>query len=130
MGPVSTFARALDRDSELASLVDRLIVVGGCWHEPGDASRRGRISFLLRSRLRPSGAAAAAPRSPFASGCDAQTALFADRIVALPGAESRTNRFLRQIVPQGITGAASLYGVEGFYLQDVLGLIPLVLPAL
>ena len=31
-------------------------------------------------------------------------------------------------MPQGIAGAASLYGIEGFYLQDVLGLIPLVMP--
>jgi inosine-uridine nucleoside N-ribohydrolase len=49
-------------------------------------------------------------------------------LLALPDSESRMTRFLRQIVPQGITGAASHYGVEGFYLQDVLGLIPLVMP--
>jgi inosine-uridine nucleoside N-ribohydrolase len=48
-------------------------------------------------------------------------------LLQLPASESRTTAFLRQIVPQGIAGTSSLYGVEGFHLQDVLGLIPLTL---
>src|SRR5947209_12734700 len=36
-GPATTFARALDRDPEVANLVERVVVVGGTWHEPGDA---------------------------------------------------------------------------------------------
>src|SRR5579885_3348709 len=46
MGPVSTFARVLDRDAELASQVQRLIIVGGSWHEPGDASAMAEFHFF------------------------------------------------------------------------------------
>src|SRR5581483_1965760 len=33
LGPATAFARALDRDPDLATLVERLIIVGGAWHE-------------------------------------------------------------------------------------------------
>src|ERR1700733_10259030 len=38
LGPATVLARAFDRDVELPRLIGRLIVVGGAWHEPGDAS--------------------------------------------------------------------------------------------
>lgn len=128
MGPPSSFARALDRDSEVATLVERLIVVGGSWHEPGDASAVAEFHFFCdppaaRQVLRCGASITLLPLDV------TRKLLFAPtELLALPDSESRTTRFLRQIVPQGIAGAASFYGIEGFYLQDVLGLIPLVLP--
>src|SRR5438874_11892738 len=38
LGPLTVLARALDRDPELPLLVQRLVCVGGTWHEPGNAS--------------------------------------------------------------------------------------------
>jgi inosine-uridine nucleoside N-ribohydrolase len=46
-------------------------------------------------------------------------------LLSLPGRETRTGRFLSQIVPHAIAPTASLYGVEGVYLQDVLALVAL-----
>ena len=43
-------------------------------------------------------------------------------LLELPAAESRTCRFLRQIVPFGIGATSNLYGLEGFHLTDSLGL--------
>jgi len=128
MGPVSTFARVLDRDVEVASLVERLIIVGGSWHEPGDASAVAEFHFFCdpaaaRQVLRCGALITLLPLDV------TRKLLFAPtELLALPDSESPTTRFLRQIVPQGIAGAASLFGIEGFYLQDVLGLIPLVMP--
>src|SRR5262249_26113923 len=37
LGPATVLARTLDRDPEAADLVERVVLVGGTWHEPGDA---------------------------------------------------------------------------------------------
>src|SRR5437763_12515836 len=50
LGPATVFARALDRDPDLAGLVERLVIVGGAWREPGDA--RDRKSTRLNSSHR------------------------------------------------------------------------------
>jgi len=49
-------------------------------------------------------------------------------LLELPNPESPTCRFLRQIVPYGIGATSNLYGIEGFHLKDVLGVIALALP--
>jgi inosine-uridine nucleoside N-ribohydrolase len=128
MGPPSTFARALDRDSDVATLVERLIVVGGSWHEPGDASPVAEFHFFCDPSAARQVLRCGAPITLLPLDVTRKLLFSPTELLCLPASESPTTRFLRQIVPQGITGAASLYGVEGFYLQDVLGLIPLVMP--
>jgi inosine-uridine nucleoside N-ribohydrolase len=129
MGPVSTFARVLDRDAEAATLVDRLIIVGGSWHEPGDASAVAEFHFFCDPPAARQVLRCGAPITLLPLDVTRKLLFAPTELLALPDSESRTTRFLRQIVPYGISGAASLYGIEGFYLQDVLGLIPLVMPS-
>ena len=129
LGPATAFARALDRDSEMASLVERLIVVGGSWHEPGDASAVAEFHFYCDPPAARQVLRCGAPITLLPLDATRKLLFAPTELLELPDVESRTTRFLRRIVPQGINGAASLYGVEGFYLQDVLGLIPLVLPS-
>jgi inosine-uridine nucleoside N-ribohydrolase len=128
LGPATAFARALDRDPELATLVERLIVVGGAWHEPGDAGPVAEFHFACDS---------AAARQVLHCGA-AVTLLPLDvthKVVFSPSdvmqmteADSRTGRFLRKVVPHAIAPTASLYGVEGTYLPDVFGLLALTQP--
>ncbi|MHB1425149.1 MAG: nucleoside hydrolase [Gemmataceae bacterium] len=129
MGPGTTFARALDRDSDLAALVERLIVVGGAWHEPGDASAVAEFHFFCDPAAARQVLRCGAPITLLPLDVTRKLLFAPTELLSLPDSESRTTSFLRHIVPQGIAGTASLYGVEGFYLQDVLGLIPLVLPS-
>ncbi len=128
MGPASAFARALDRDSDIATLVERLIVVGGSWREPGDASPVAEFHFFCDPPAAAQVLRCGAPITLLPLDVTRKLLFAPTELLELPAEESRIVRFLRRIVPQGITGAASLYGVEGFYLQDVLGLIPLVMP--
>jgi inosine-uridine nucleoside N-ribohydrolase len=121
LGPATVFARALDRDPELAALVERVVLVGGSWHEPGDASAVAEFHFFCDP---------AAARQVLRCGVpltllplDAtRKALFSPAdLLQLAGLETRPARFLGQIAPHGIAPTASLYGVEGMYLPDVLG---------
>lgn len=129
MGPATVFARALDRDSELATLVERLIIVGGSWHEPGDASAVAEFHFFCDPPAARQVLRCGAPITLLPLDVTRKLLFAPTELLSLPDSESRITQFLRRIVPQGIAGAASLFGIEGFYLQDVLGLVPLVLPS-
>jgi inosine-uridine nucleoside N-ribohydrolase len=128
MGPATVLARAFDRDPDLAGLLERIIVVGGAWREPGDVSAVAEFHFFC---------------DPLAAQqvlhCGAQVTLlpldvthsliFSPRdLLQMPAPESPTSRFLRQIVPHGIHATERLYGIEGLHLQDVIGLVAFALP--
>src|SRR4029077_7786951 len=49
-------------------------------------------------------------------------------LLELPAPGSRTCRFLRKIVPYAIGATSNLYGIEGFHLEDVLGIVALSQP--
>jgi inosine-uridine nucleoside N-ribohydrolase len=128
LGPASVFARALDRDPELATLIERLVMVGGAWHEPGDSSAVAEFHFFCDPAAARQVLRCGAPLTLLPLDVTRKLLLSPTELLQLPNPESRATRFLRQIAPHGIAPTSSLYGVEGFHLQDVLGLIPLSLP--
>jgi inosine-uridine nucleoside N-ribohydrolase len=128
MGPLTTLARALDRDPDLPALVDRLICLGGAVAESGNAGPVSEFHFYCdplaaRQVLRCGAHLTLIPLDVM------RKVLFSPSdLLDLPAAESRTCRFLRQIVPFGIGATSNLYGLEGFHLKDVLGVVALALP--
>ncbi|MFL5245792.1 MAG: nucleoside hydrolase [Gemmataceae bacterium] len=126
LGPLTVLARALDRDPEMVALVDRVVCVGGAWHEAGNISAVAEFHFYCDP---------ASARQVVNSGM-ALTLIPLDvtrKLVLAPTelsdlSESQTCSFLRQIVPYGIQATASLYGIEGFHLKDVLGVAAVAVP--
>jgi inosine-uridine nucleoside N-ribohydrolase len=128
LGPATALARAIDRDPELATLLERVIFVGGVWREPGDVSAVAEFHFYCDP---------AAARQVLHCGVAVtllpldvtRSLVFSPRdLLQMPAPDSPTSRFLRQIVPHGIHATERLYGIEGLYLQDVLGVIAYALP--
>jgi inosine-uridine nucleoside N-ribohydrolase len=128
LGPLTVMARALDRDADVASLVDRLICMGGAWHEPGNASSVAEFHFycdppsarqVLRSGI---------PVTLIPLDVSRKLVLSPTDLLNLPAPESQTCQFLRKIVPYGIGATASLYGIEGFHLKDVAAIAGLAVP--
>jgi inosine-uridine nucleoside N-ribohydrolase len=128
MGPLTVLARALDRDAELPALMDRLICLGGTVTEPGNAGPVSEFHFYCdplaaRQVLRCGAHMTLIPldlmRKVFFSPSE---------LLDLPARESRTCRFLRQIVPFAIGATSNLYGQEGFHLKAVLGVVAVALP--
>lgn len=129
LGPLTVLAQALDRDPELPSMIERIVCLGGAWHEPGNASIVAEFHFACD----PVGA-----RQVLKCGAPivlipldvARKLLFSPtELLELPNPDSRTCQFLRQIVPFGIRATANKYGVEGFHLKDVLGVFGLARPS-
>lgn len=123
LGPLTTLATALDRDPELPAVLDQTVVVGGAWKEPGNAGPVAEFHI----HLDPDAAKRvfAAALHPLLVTLDVTRRLIFSPtdLLELPNPESRTCRFLRQIVPFGIRASSNLYGIEGFHLKDVLGTV-------
>jgi inosine-uridine nucleoside N-ribohydrolase len=129
MGPLTVLARALDRDAELPSLVERIICLGGAWHEPGNASAVAEFHFYCDSVSARQVLRCGAPLTLIPLDVTRKLVLSPTDLLQLPAPDSRTCKFLRQIIPFGIRATAGLHGIEGFHLKDVLGIAAVALPA-
>jgi inosine-uridine nucleoside N-ribohydrolase len=128
LGPATTIARALDRDPEMATLIDKLVLVGGSWKEPGNAGPMAEFHFYLD----PESASRAIHTNitPQIVPLDVTRRLILSpsELLELPNPESKTCQFLRKIVPFGLRASMNHYGIEGFHLKDVLGIAAVALP--
>jgi len=129
LGPLTTLATALDRDPTLPAVLDRTIIVGGAWRVPGNAGPVAEFHFALD----PDAARRVihAELDPLVVPLDMTRRLIfsPSDLLELPNPDSRTCQFLRQIVPFGIRASSNLYGIEGFHLKDVLGVVAVSLPS-
>ncbi len=129
LGPLTAVARALDRDAELPALVKRFVCVGGSIDEPGNAGPVSEFHFacdpLAARRVLKCGAPVTL--LPLDT---TRKALFAPaELQNLFAGESRTGTFLQKITPPGVLATSNLYGIEGFHLKDVVGIVAVALPA-
>jgi inosine-uridine nucleoside N-ribohydrolase len=129
MGPLTVLARALDRDPELPALVDRFICLGGAVSEPGNAGPVSEFHFYCDPLAARHVLRAGAPLTLIPLDVMRKVLFSPSDLLDLPAPDSPTCRFLRQIVPFGIGATSNLYGLEGFHLKDVLGVIAVALPA-
>jgi inosine-uridine nucleoside N-ribohydrolase len=128
MGPLTVLARAFDRDPDLPDLLQRIICLGGAWHEPGNASAVAEFHFYCDPPAARQVLQNKVPLTLIPLDVNRKLLFSPTDLLDLPAPQSRTCQFLRQIVPFGIGATANLYGLEGFHLKDVLGLVPLVAP--
>jgi inosine-uridine nucleoside N-ribohydrolase len=128
LGPLTVLARAFDRDPELPQLMQRLVCLGGSWHEPGNASAVAEFHFYCDPPAARQVLRCGAPILLVPLDVTRKLIFSPTDLLQLPNPESRACRFLREIVPFGIGATSNLYGVEGFYLNDVVGAAAVALP--
>jgi inosine-uridine nucleoside N-ribohydrolase len=121
LGPATVLARALDRDPELTSLLQRVVMVGGTWHEPGDVGPVAEFHFLCDPPAARQVLRSGLPITLIPLDVSRKLVFSPGDLMKLPAADSRAAAFLRRTVPQGISATAGLFGTEGIYLQDVPG---------
>jgi inosine-uridine nucleoside N-ribohydrolase len=128
LGPPTVFARALDRDPELATLVERLVILGGTWHEPGDVAATTEFHFACDPPAARQVLRCGAPITLLPLDVTRKIVLSPADLQKLSAADTRAGRFLGEVVPHTIAPTASLFGVEGVILNDVLGVVAASLP--
>jgi inosine-uridine nucleoside N-ribohydrolase len=128
MGPLTVMARALDLYPELPALVDRVVCLGGSWHEPGNAGPVSEFHFYCAPHAARKVLHCGAPVTLIPLDVMRRVLFSPTDLLDLPAAASRVGHFLRKIVPHGIAATASMYGIEGFHLKDVLGIVAVAIP--
>ncbi len=128
LGPLTVLARAMDRDPELPKLVERLVCVGGAWHEPGNASAVAEFHFFCDPAAARQVLHCGAPVTLIPLDVTRRLLFSPSDLLELQAVDSRCCRFLRQVLPHGIRATSNLYGIEGFHLKDVLGIVAVALP--
>jgi inosine-uridine nucleoside N-ribohydrolase len=130
LGPCTAVAQLLDRDPEVAHLLERLVVVGGTWHAAGDFGPATEFHFacdpvaarkVLRSEL---------PVTLLPLDVGRKLLLSPSDLLQLPEGGPSAARFLRTLVPHGLNATMSKFGVEGLFVADVLGVLAVSHPEL
>jgi inosine-uridine nucleoside N-ribohydrolase len=127
LGPLTVVARAMDLCPDLPSLVKRLVIVGGTYHEPGNAGPVSEFNIYCDPKAARQVLSSEAPILLIPLDQMRRVLFSPSDLLGMPDG-SPALRFLRQIVPYGIAATANRYGVEGFYLTDVLGVIAVARP--
>jgi inosine-uridine nucleoside N-ribohydrolase len=127
IGPLTTLALALDRDPELPELVHRMVILGGTLQEAGDAGPVSEFHFASDPAAARQVLRCGAPITLIPLDVSRKLLLSPKHLLELPAPESQTCKFLRQIVPFGIRAMSNHWGIEGFYLQDVVGVVSVAL---
>jgi len=128
LGPLTALARALDREPGLAGLIHRVVCVGGTWHEPGNAGPVSEFHFTCDPPAARQVLNAGMPMTLIPLDVTRKLVFAPTDLLRLPELPARAGHFLKQVLPFGIAATANMYGVEGFHLKDVLGIIAVARP--
>jgi inosine-uridine nucleoside N-ribohydrolase len=123
MGPLTTLARAMDRDPEWPALVHRLVCLGGTLSEPGNAGPVSEFHFACDPLAARQVLRCGAPLTLVPLDVMRKVLFSPSELLDVTSGDSRACRFLHDIVPFGIGATSNLFGIEGFYLKDVLGVV-------
>ncbi|MFO0843354.1 MAG: nucleoside hydrolase [Gemmataceae bacterium] len=128
MGPPTVLARAFDRDPDVVRLVQKLVVVGGTWHEPGDVTPAAEFHFWCDPAAARQVLRCGAPVTLLPLDATRKLVFSPNDIRHLGALETRTAAFLKRVVPMLLAPTAGLYGIEGAYLADALAVAYLSRP--
>jgi inosine-uridine nucleoside N-ribohydrolase len=128
LGPLTVVARALDKDPELPRSLQQIVVVGGTWHEPGNAGPVSEFHFACDPEAARQVLRANVPITLLPLDVTRKALFSPTELMEVPRGESRASQLLRKVVPFGISASAQHYGIEGFHLKDVLGVCAVGVP--
>ncbi len=122
-GPLTNIAHAMQRDPTFASLVGRLVIVGGSVTGQGNVTPAAEFNMfcdplsarmVLRSRM---------TKTLVPLEITSQYVMTFDLFDQLPDETTRIGAFLRRILPFAFRSHRQLLGLEGIYLDALLGVV-------
>lgn len=128
LGPLTVAARALDLCAELPTMLKRIVIVGGTFHEPGNVGPVSEFHFYCDPKAARQVVRCGAPLTVIPLDQMRRVLFSPSDLLDMPADCSPACHFLRQVVPFGIAASASAFGIEGFHLKDVLGIVAVSRP--
>jgi inosine-uridine nucleoside N-ribohydrolase len=129
-GPLSNIASVLQRESDLATQIGHLIIVGGTLHGPGNVTAAAEFNIYCDAE-----AAKHVMRSPVTKtlvplGLTSQVMLDYDLIHQLPDESTRTGSLLRVMLPGLYHAYRQHLGLENVLVHEVVGVVLALQPEL
>jgi inosine-uridine nucleoside N-ribohydrolase len=130
LGPLTNIARAFIRDPDLATLVGRIVIMGGTVSGAGNITPAAEFNMYCDPV-----AARTVFRSPSTKtlvplDVTNRIELDYDIFHRLPDEGTRVGRLLRQILPPVFRGYRQQFGLEGIHVHDTVTLMAAMYPTL
>jgi purine nucleosidase len=123
LGPLTNVARAFQRDPELPSLVDRVVIMGGTVAGPGNVTPAAEFNMYCDPE-----AARTVLRSPSTKtliplDVTNQVELNYDLFNQLPDESTRVGQLLHRILPPVFRAYRQKLGLEGIHVHDLVAML-------
>jgi len=130
LGPLTNLARAMRRDPQLASLIGRVIIVGGSVHSGGNATAAAEYHMFWDPEAARQVFRSVAMKTLIPLDVTRQLSLTLSTLDELPSEETRVGAVLRRLLGYYFRAHRQLLGRESIQLHDVAGILAALQPEL
>ena len=130
LGPLTNIARAFARDPHLAKMVGQIVIAGGTYAVPGDATPAAEFNIYADPPAARAVLRSATTKTIVPLDISRQVAFSFDLLQELPDESSRAGRFLRKILPPLFRNYRQELGMEEIHLHSAVALIAALHPEL
>jgi purine nucleosidase len=130
LGPLTNVARAIQRDPDLATMLDRIIMVGGSVSGIGNVTPSAEFNMFCDPEAARAVFRSRTTKTLIPLDVTTQVVLTFDLVDKLPSATTRAGSLLRKIVPFLYRAFRQELGREGILLHDAVGILATLQPEL
>lgn len=130
LGPLTNIARALARDSELASLIGRIHIMGGSMRAGGNVTPAAEFNIHCDPAAARAVFRSATTKTLVPLDVTNQVMMTYAQFDELPAESTRAGGFLRRILPHCFRTHRAELGLEGMWIHDAVAMAALLHPEL
>lgn len=127
-GPLTNIARTFARESDLPTLVHRLIIIGGAVTEPGNVTPVAEFNIYRDPMAARRVFRSLTAKTIVPLDATNRVTFNYDILDHLPPETTKIGEFLRRIIPRALHTYRHHLGMERMYIQDTVGLLALTHP--
>jgi purine nucleosidase len=130
LGPLTNIARAFQRDPDLASLVGRIVIMGGTAGGPGNITPAAEFNIYCDPSSAQTVFRSPSTKTLVPLDVTNKIILSYDLFNQLPEESTKVGGFLRKILPTAFRAYRQEFGLEGIHVHDTVTLMAVAYPEL
>lgn len=130
LGPLTNVARAMQKEKELASMIDQIIMVGGAVDGIGNITATAEFNMYCDPESARVVFSSPTTKTLIPLDITRRVAMTYDLVNSLPAQETRAGALLHQIIPFLFRSTRRELGQEGINLHDAVGVLYVLQPEL
>lgn len=128
LGPLTNLALAFSRDPDLASMIDRVVIMGGSISGVGNVTATAEYNMFCDPESAQTVFRSLVTKTLVPLEVSQQLTFNLSMLDELPDASTRAGNFLRNVLQFLFRSYRQVYGLEGIHLHDVVALIAALHP--